>query len=78
MVMTRSARDPDAIYAEHIASLSDAAKQRLLTLIGASMARRVTPRRVRLIELSGLGQEVWEGVDPDAYVNVLRDEWDDA
>jgi len=34
------------------------------------------PRRRSLMELEGLGKEIWEGVDVEAYVNELRDEWD--
>ncbi len=29
-----------------------------------------------ILELAGLGQEIWEGVDPQEYVNQLRKEWD--
>jgi len=33
--------------------------------------------RVRsLLELEGLGAEIWTGVDPVGYVRQLRDEWD--
>jgi hypothetical protein len=28
------------------------------------------------MELHGLGREIWQGVDPDAYVERLRGEWD--
>ena len=30
-----------------------------------------------LLELRGLGKEIWEGVDPVQYINELRDDWDD-
>ncbi len=29
-----------------------------------------------LRELRGLGKEIWEGVDAQAYINEQRDEWD--
>lgn len=29
-----------------------------------------------LLELEGLGKEIWEGVDPQTYIDELRDEWD--
>jgi hypothetical protein len=29
-----------------------------------------------LIELAGLGKEIWEGVDAQEYINQLRSEWD--
>ncbi|MEN9935409.1 MAG: hypothetical protein RLZZ387_1988 [Chloroflexota bacterium] len=28
------------------------------------------------MELHGLGAEIWRGIDAQAYVNELRDEWD--
>lgn len=36
------------------------------------------PRRRNLMELHGLGKEIWQGVDVDAYIDELRDEWDQA
>jgi hypothetical protein len=32
-------------------------------------------RPASILELRGLGREVWEGVDPQAYINELRNEW---
>jgi hypothetical protein len=32
----------------------------------------------RLSELRGLGKEIWEGVDAQAYINQMRDEWDES
>ena len=29
-----------------------------------------------LMELAGLGAEIWQGVDAQEYVNQLRSEWD--
>jgi DNA-binding PucR family transcriptional regulator len=29
-----------------------------------------------LLELRGLGAEIWEGIDAQEYVDQLRDEWD--
>ena len=29
-----------------------------------------------ILELEGLGAEIWKGVNVQAYVNTLRDEWD--
>jgi hypothetical protein len=28
-----------------------------------------------LLELKGLGKEIWQDMDADEYVNQLRDEW---
>ena len=36
-----------------------------------------TPKKKRnLLELAGLGAEIWEGIDAQEYVNQLRSEWD--
>jgi hypothetical protein len=29
----------------------------------------------RLLDLAGVGREVWKGIDPDEYVRKLRNEW---
>jgi hypothetical protein len=29
-----------------------------------------------ILELEGLGKEVWEGIDPDEYIAQERDSWD--
>ena len=29
-----------------------------------------------ILELEGLGKEIWQGVDPKDYIRELRDEWD--
>ncbi|MCA0454999.1 MAG: hypothetical protein LCI00_13585 [Chloroflexi bacterium] len=34
------------------------------------------PKKRNLLELAGLGAEIWEGIDPQEYVNQLRSEWD--
>ena len=28
-----------------------------------------------ILELEGLGREVWKGIDPQQYIDGLRDEW---
>ena len=33
-------------------------------------------RKRQLTELRGLGKEIWAGADAQAYVNEIRDEWD--
>ncbi len=34
------------------------------------------PKKRNLLELAGLGAEIWEGIDAQDYVNQLRSEWD--
>ena len=34
------------------------------------------PKQHSILELRGLGKEIWEGIDAQEYVNQLRSEWD--
>lgn len=34
------------------------------------------PRRYSILELRGLGKEIWRGVEAQTYINELRKEWD--
>ena len=54
-------------------ALSPAERKELLNELIAVEENK--PKR-SLFELAGLGKEYWEGVDSDAYLNELRDEWD--
>ena len=42
-----------------------------VTSVGVSAARGERS----ILELEGLGMEIWQGVDPRKYVGDLRDEW---
>ena len=33
--------------------------------------------RLSILDLEGLGKEIWQGVDVRRYIDELRDEWDD-
>ena len=70
----------EAIYQQYIKPLPRDEQLKLL----AKMARELAngkeenePSEKRsLLELEGLGAEIWEGVDAQEYVNKLRDEWE--
>lgn len=69
----------EEIYNKHIKSLPVAIRLRLLELTARELARDETiePQKKRsLLELEGLGAEIWQDIDTQAYVNNLRDEWD--
>ncbi len=38
--------------------------------------RQSWTRRHSILELRGLGKEVWQGIDPKKYIDELRNEWD--
>lgn len=33
-------------------------------------------KRHSITELRGLGRDIWQGIDPQVYINELRAEWD--
>ena len=35
-----------------------------------------TPKELSILELRGLGKEIWEGIDAAEYVRRERDSWD--
>jgi hypothetical protein len=67
------------IYEQHIKSLPAVERLRLVELIAHGLAATIggdAPHSRSLLELEGLGQEIWQEIDPQAYVNELRSEWD--
>ena len=69
----------DEWYSRHIKPLSVAERRRLLALTKRDLGQDDTgdgsPER-SLLELEGLGAEIWQGIDAQSYVNALRDEWE--
>jgi len=67
------------IYGE-LLSLSIAERFEVVRLAVGSLQKEcadVPPVRKRsLLELRGLGREIWEGVDPAEYVKQERDSWE--
>jgi hypothetical protein len=65
------------IYDEHIKPLPRAQQVQLLDLLRSELengTEDVQPHSI--LELHGLGKEIWQGVDPKEYVKGLRDEWE--
>lgn len=57
--------------------LERADQLRLMQELAAYMQRQMSATGSRSIrELRGLGKEIWEGVDAQAYVDAERDSWD--
>lgn len=49
---------------------------RLLEELAALVRRRITPKPKRsIMELEGLGKEIWQDIDAQEYVNRERDSW---
>lgn len=68
------------LYDRHVRPLSPDARLRLVELIAKDMAAEAADARNRpkrsLLELEGVGKELWQGKDAQQYVNELRSEWD--
>lgn len=66
------------IYDEHIKQLPREEQAQLLDLLRNELENgEDTGQRHSILELHGLGKEIWRGVDPEDYVKRLRDEWED-
>lgn len=75
------ATDLERLYRQHIKPLPPADRLRLLALVAQGLTEQETPHeeprpKRSILELHGLGKEIWEGVDAQEYVNRLREEWD--
>ena len=68
----------EEIYDKHIRKLPRRQRLRLLALTARGLAEgKPTPRgRTRsIMDLAGMGKEMWESVDVEKYVSSLRNEW---
>ena len=52
--------------------LSPEQQQRLVEELSQHAARKNGSRQHSILELEGLGAEIWEGIDPDEYVPLLE------
>ena len=43
--------------------------------VSSAVWQGVAPKRRSILDLEGMGQEIWEGIDAQEYVNQLRREW---
>jgi hypothetical protein len=67
----------EEIYQQYIKTLPNREKLRLLARVSTDLAETEDEKPKRsLLELEGLGKEIWEGVDAQKYVDELRDEWE--
>lgn len=67
------------VYERHIKGLPSAEQLQIVELIAkniASTRESTRPKTRSILELEGLGAEIWEGIDAQEYVNELRKEWD--
>jgi hypothetical protein len=61
-----------------VESLSAEDRKRLLAELTARTAKDAPPAEEHsIMELRGLGKEIWEGIDAQEYVNRERASWND-
>ncbi|NOT55364.1 MAG: hypothetical protein HOP18_12220 [Deltaproteobacteria bacterium] len=69
----------EQLYEQQIKLLPVTERLRLVAIIAHDLAAPTVaeePRPRSLLELEGVGAEIWEGIDAQQYVNALRKEWD--
>ncbi len=66
-----------SLYEKHVQSLPKDQKLELVQLIARELRQLASKRAKRnILELRGLGAEIWETEDAQDDVDALRDEWD--
>jgi len=65
-------------YVRGIKGLRPEEQLSLVEIISARLKRTLAKKkpRPRLMELEGLGAEVWKGIDAQQYVHTERESWD--
>lgn len=69
----------ETIYQQHIRPLPQKEQIKLLAKIKEELANgkdEEPQKKHSIMELHGLGEEIWEGIDAQKYVDELRDEWE--
>jgi dihydroneopterin aldolase len=62
---------------DRVQRLAPADQLRLLEELAALVRRQVMAQKRRsILELEGLGKEVWQGIDAQEYVDRERASWD--
>ena len=65
-------------YIKGIDSLKPEEQLSLVEMISANLKRTLKKRRVKhsIMELEGLGADIWKGIDAQKYVCKERESWD--
>ncbi len=66
------------VYESQVKGLSAHERLQLIELITHDLRATMERSKGRsILELHGLGAEIWRGIDAQEYVTELRDEWDE-
>ena len=70
----------EQLYHKYIESIPISEQLQLIVVISQHVAQHTVtqkkPKTRSLLELEGLGAEIWKGVDAQEYIDELRDEWE--
>jgi hypothetical protein len=69
----------EELYKRQLAPLPLEDRLKLIAMLAQGLTREEgapQPQLRSLMELHGLGKEIWEGIDAQDYVKHLREEWD--
>ncbi len=69
----------EQLYQRYIEPIPVAEQLQLIALVTkklASQSKSLDDNKRSLLELEGLGAEIWKDIDAQKYVDELRDEWD--
>jgi hypothetical protein len=64
----------EQLYQQYIKPIPAVEQLELISLISRELIQQSHQQR-SLLELEGLGAEIWQGVDAQKYVDDLRNEW---
>lgn len=66
---------PDALY-EALKARAESGHRSVAEEVIHLLSEALTPHRLSILELEGLGKEVWSGVDAGRHVEAERASWD--
>jgi plasmid stability protein len=66
---------PDALY-EALKSRAESRHRSVAQEVTHILSEVLAPQRLSILELEGLGKELWSGIDPSRYVDGERASWD--
>ena len=68
----------EEVYEKYVKPLPTGERLRLLEMTAHDLALTAppAPQKRSILELRGLGKEIWQGIDAQTYVDDLREEWD--
>ena len=73
-VLTMANLDAPYTYVASEEVVSEAVK--LLSIQNTAISLQQPAAPVKISQLQGLGKRVWRNVDPQQYIDSLRDEWE--